>query len=484
MLPLLVVLVGYALQIPFGRPGLQVYPYSRLVAIRFFAALPVLLPAAACFLFVLRRPALPMVSRRNVAAGTILAAALLGVWTHWAPPRAPAQHFFNFCSPSHEGAFHLESYTAHPLPGYLREFPNRLNRRLDETGNTRVLSNPPGITILAAGVDQLLATSPFLERLFYRGADAEVAIDSDIGRLFTRASALAWLLTLLWIASAPFLYFTARLWFDPIPASALALMMFFTPSAVCFSPGKDPAQLLTIGAMLWGTLAAFERRSSVAGAVAGVATVAGLILGLIHAWVAIIVALGLAWRCGRDRARWATLIRFVAMPAAASLVISLIVIYACTGWNIVSTLRAVAASYIRVQPQIAHWAWYWHLAKFAAFALFAGSGVWMLTAALLRDRLRDEVGRFGLKLLIISAIVMAYGAVNTTLETPRLFVAYIPLLLLGLALMTPLFRMPSVTMVRMAVLIGLIHLGTTTLQWTLFDVRESEMRILSGRMFE
>ena len=80
--------------------------------------------------------------------------------------------------------------------------------------------------------------------------------------------------------------------------------------------------------------------------------------------------------------------------------------------------------------------------------------------------------------------VMLFSIFHTTLETPRLWLVFVPPLALGLALMLPSFRNPAPGRLRYFLIIAAFQVTTTCLQWCLFDARESEMRLATGRMFE
>ena len=78
-----------------------------------------------------------------------------------------------------------------------------------------------------------------------------------------------------------------------------------------------------------------------------------------------------------------------------------------------------------------------------------------------------------------------YFVVGVTYELPRLWVAFLPTLVLGLAIDSPLLRgrgrHPRVAWAL--VLIVLVQMSFTAFHWTLFDAREAEYRLVSKRFF-
>jgi hypothetical protein len=95
----------------------------------------------------------------------------------------------------------------------------------------------------------------------------------------------------------------------------------------------------------------------------------------------------------------------------------------------------------------------------------------------------------GTKLAICTVVVMLfiYIVLGVTYELPRLWVAFLPPLLLGLCIDRPLLRGNAKTIrPRLAMplmLIILTQVSFTALHWTLFDVRESEYRLISQRYY-
>lgn len=479
--PFVLLLALLMLDIPFGRPGVIVYRYSPVVLSRLAAA------AVLCLLMIV--PAI--VTVRLIAkdsfgpvAGWIavaICALLLGVWTFFAPPFAASQHYFNGLSPSHDGAFATEARRIDSLSAYLQNFPNLLHRTPEQLKGTRVLSNPPGTTMLAYAVNDLLdgRTDAAQWILDWHGMDLDAT--EPQGAICASIVAFSWALLAIWIASAAALYALARLWFDPLPAVTVTLICFFNPSSVCFAPGKDPAQLFTIALLIWGWLASCKGRRLLPAFIAGMALAIGLAVSLVHVWIAIILVVASLWS---HRDNLTRLVLRVFLPATGGFVAACILAVTIWGWNLPAMLPAVAASFNRMQAAIGYQPWHWIVVQFPMFALFAGGGLWILLGMLTGPRISDPPARMGRALLVVTAPVMAYTSLHTSLETPRLWLAFVPLLVIGAAAQVPLFSSRDPVSRRRLLLIAALQIVATALAWSLFDVRESEMRLITGRMFE
>lgn len=480
-IPLLITATLFLFDVPYGRPGVLVYHYSPLAARRLTAAAIPILLIALCALISRRLPFPHRISQRAACTLVLLGAVLLGLWTHVAPPAATNQHFFDMRSVAQEGAFVIEAARIESLDAYLRQFPASLSRTVDQLRGARVLSNPPGVTILAYLADRTLLSAPRFSQWIIDAHGGDFSARSPQGHIFAQAMTLVWLFSIAWIAAAAILYALARLWLDPLPAAALTLVCWFNPSTAAFSPGKDPAQLLTIALILWGFFGAWVRRQPLRALIGGMALAIGLAAGLIHAWIFLIALTAMLWAGRSDPPALRRALTHCLLPGAAGAALCLVAARLIWGWNIPVTLFAVTASYFRaadVPP------WIWNLAKPPMFALFAGAGFWVLLAATFHRRLTDETARLGNALIWSTLGAILLACPSTALETPRLWVAFLPTLLLGIALSIPMFRQPSPAATKALLTLIASHLITTCLQWCLFDVRESEMRLLTGRLFE
>jgi hypothetical protein len=409
-------------------------------------------------------------------------AALLAAWTWWAPPHPITQHTFNLSSPSHEGAFLFEALHPGPISQYLRTFDRaRLPLPVERFGSTRVVSNPPGTTILFRAI--VVSFPPDM-----KAGDLERwAFGPEAPQLephWSRALHVSLVLGALWALSALTAYGLGREFLSPVGAATFAAIAFFNPSAVLFNPGKDPAQLLTITAMLWAWFAGWRRGSVAASALAGALLVVGATMGLIHVWVAVAAAGATAWHA---RATERSLKRFTlrnVLPAMLGAVAVVLVVYVASGWNIVATLWAVWRRFAEVQPTFKLSRPIWMLIGLPIFLLFLSPG--LVTAIALAARRFTRGGR-GLGFRLFACTLVAMGltyVIGVPYELPRLWVAFVPPLALGAMLDVPLFRgrstwrtfQPLAAVVAAQVLFTAVH-------WTMFDVRESEYRLMSQRLW-
>ena len=83
------------------------------------------------------------------------------------------QQMFNLTSPSADGAFVAQSEGIKSLPDYLRGFDRLIQRSVDQMNGTRVLSNPPGMTIFARLVSDFPPGRAQLERWLVEDAGVE-----------------------------------------------------------------------------------------------------------------------------------------------------------------------------------------------------------------------------------------------------------------------------------------------------------------------
>jgi hypothetical protein len=153
------------------------------------------------------------------------------------------------------------------------------------------------------------------------------------------------------------------------------------------------------------------------------------------------------------------------------------------GWNIPLTLWVVARRWGEIQKTFAMSRGIWYLIGLPIFLLFLSPGFWMLLGLSVR---RWRIN-FGIRLFLCTLAVMliTYFAVGMTYELPRLWVAFLPPLTLGLAIDFPLLRArgqhPHVA--RVLMLIVLTQMIYTTFHWTLFDVRETEYRLTTQHYY-
>ncbi len=482
ILPVLVTLWLFRLGVPLGVPNRFVYPYTpgALVGARLgvlpgalFAA--VLLGLGVWWLGAAERG-------RRVRGGIIIVAAAggLGVWTYLAPPQHLEQHTFNMQSPSQDGAFLHESFGIGDLRAYLAEFPRRARTPPEQMRGTRVVSNPPGMTILAYGVRLVVEGAPGLQRLlaapFEFGEERLVSFRdiAAVGRLLT------WVLTGIWLLAGIPLYALGRLFFGRVPSAALALVMLFAPALLFFSPGKDPAQLLSTATLVWLGLAAWRRGLAWWAAAAGGWLSVSLLVSLVHAWIAVIVlgAVVLAAEGSEERRR---VIR-LASAAAAGVGVMAVALWFGLGLNLFATAVSVARSQTEVTRGPAAMPVAQQALGIPLYLLFAGPALWAGLAGVRGGG--DRSGRrLGAWLVWLTAAGMAVTAGFTNVETPRLWIPFSLLLMLGLALRGSAFMPDEPGARRLLATLVICQVVAGVLQWSVLDVRGAENRLITGQMF-
>src|SRR5690606_18017546 len=136
----------------------------------------------------------------------------------------------------------LEAFKFEHARDYLRAFPERAGTPAELMRGTRIISNPPGMTMLAYLCRRLNEAVPpladYLQRQF------QVSDVDDPRPFLETASAgllFTWVLTGAWLLAGVFLYRLGRLFFDPPVAAALCVCLLFSPTTLLFTPGKDTA---------------------------------------------------------------------------------------------------------------------------------------------------------------------------------------------------------------------------------------------------
>ena len=477
LLPLLATALLYALDIPLGKPRQFAYPYSpiclrRLAAVPSVIALAGVLAAATSLFFSPRRPV-----RALGGLVAVLAACGAGVWVYVAPPQFRSQHTFNMLSPSHDGAFLTEGrYLLRTgVREYLRHFPQRAQSPPQAMRGTRVISNPPGTTLLAAGTLRLLALSPGLA-CWIAGWGLEPDVPAEGRQVIIDSLAFSVALWLLWVLAGPLLYLANRQLLAPAAAAVVALLCWLSPATMLLTPGKDTAQLLTTALPLCLWLLAARRGRAGAAFLAGAAFVLACLLSLVHIWIAAIVLCATTIAAGPEGRRRLA-VRCV-IPAAGGAAVATAALYALLDAN----LPAIAWSAARAQAEVTRGAGAmplaWQALGIPLFLLFAGPALWCCGLWLARGRLRDADARCGAGLVLGSLLVMVATVGFTNVETPRLWIPFTPLLLAGLALQLPLFRSPGRKAATLLTMLVFVQLGAAAVQWSLMDMREAETRLL------
>jgi hypothetical protein len=166
------------------------------------------------------------------------------------------------------------------------------------------------------------------------------------------------------------------------------------------------------------------------------------------------------------------------LPAIAGAIVIFGAVAVLGGLNVLAAFWAVARAQAEVTRGAGAMPLAWQTLGVPLFLLFAGLALWFVVLSLPRQRLRDADARFGLFLLTGSAVVMLATVGFTNVETPRLWIPFTPLLLLGGALQLPLFRSPSRSTAALLAVLVFAQFAASAVQWSLMDARETETRLL------
>lgn len=482
VLPVLATLILFAFEIPLGKPGKFVYLYSPIVMQR-LGAVPAALAIGTLLACSVALVCSPHPWRRR--AGYLLAAVGCVGGTGWifvAPPQFRSQHVLNMQSPSHDGAFLLEAAHARGVGvrAYLRSFPERTRKPPAEMRGTRVISNPPAMTLIAVGTLSLLEHSPRVRRAV-AAMGLEDELPAELARIVIDSIGLAFALALLGLLAAPLLYAANRVLVSAPVALTLALVVSLSPMTLLFGPGKDPVQMSTVGLLLWLWLLAWRGERGWAAVLAGGVFVLVCLISLVHVWIAAIVFVaGVLSTPTGGRLRF-ILRNGVPAAAGAAVVVLALAVLADLDFFRCAWFSARAQSEITRGDDAMPFVW--QSLGVPLFLLFAGPAFWCVSLWRSRggQRERDADARFGACLVAGSAVVMLATVGFTNVETPRLWMPFMPLLLLGGALRIPAMRNVNR---RLAIFLGalvLVQVAASALQWTVMDMREAETRLLLSR---
>jgi hypothetical protein len=526
VLPFIAILMLYARNIPLGQ-GYFLYRWSPVRELRAPAAVwiaPVILLACGAVWLAARKN---VVARRGGIGLFFMTLVAAASWGWIAPPQAMTQQMFNLTSPSSDGAFLIEAGKVQSLPQYLGEFPSMVGRETVESMHgTRVLSNPPGMTVFAYEAAQPDRTPAWIEQAALEGQ----GVPAEQFPLAVATVRLGFWLMIAWVAAGLAAYGLGRVFLSPAGAIVFAVAATFNPCTVNFLPGKDPAQLLTINAMLWAWFAgwkrlrlapssgtagqgwdegsarsAIDRRSSARrsnphpalsritgrgkravalSTIAGALLVIGSTFSLVHIWIAIAAVGATLWHHWSRR-------RIVLLKSVVPAVIGALLVIAAArvalDFNIPLTVWTTQRRWSELQKTFEMKRAVWYAIGLPIFLLFLSPGLWTLLGMSLR-RLRMN---FGTRLALCTAATMAliYFVFGVTYELPRLWVAFLPPLTLGLAIDWPLLRggraageHPRVAKVLM--LIVAVQIFFTAFHWTFFDAREAEYRLSTKRFYQ
>jgi hypothetical protein len=511
--------------VPIGQPHFLIYRYSPLPVLRLESALVGVVIGAGAIAFLrwgLARasesPSVHAPSRLRFGlhtsslwvpglfiAGAVVCYVGLVVWTFFAPPGYVEQHSFNLLSPSHDGAFVLEGRQVESIREYVSEtFYHNLQKEPEDMRGRRVLSNPPGVTVASILVHRLVQALPVLQTWCINAFGLDELEDPEQQVEFAAAFMLAMVFTVAWGGSFVFAYRLCRLWM-PIPAStAVAFACVFNPSTVNFTPGKDPAQMFTVLAILLCWLTAYSRggvacprsRLQIPGlpkrldASVGMAPAAGAVLacstmlGLVHMWVFAIVAAATLWHAVTRGAGFHFWLLRCALPALGGGLCVAAFAFVTLDWDLMRTALRVGIRYGQIQVDVITDPFYWTLVGLPMFLLFVGPLFWVELTALRRET-ADTTSSLGRCMLVCTIVAMLYTYLfANNSETPRLWMPFIPLLLVGMGLRRSVFRANTVRQRRLCLVLIALQCSVTILHWSMMDVRESEYRLTSGRMWD
>lgn len=487
LLPLAATVLLRQGHVPLGCPGRFVYLYSPVAAYR-LAAVPAAVLLAAVLAAGTWLAGAAVASRRRWGLALVaVGAAALATWAYVAPPSYRMQHIFNAESPAQDGAFVHEALRVTSVREYLHDFPRRAQAPPAAMRGTRVISNPPGLTLVAVGVERLVRQFPFLHELALGRLVNELP-PTESARALQYANAVGlvffWVLTALWVLAAGVLYWLARLYLPPVTAVAYALCCVFAPATLLLTPGKDPAQLLSVAVPLYFWLRAVRRDRVVPAVLGGLVFPIVCLTSLVHLWIAAIVLVA-TWRCAEQRPRF--LVRAV-LPALVAAAIGAFGLYLLCGVNLIAIARSVARAQAEVTRGPSAMPLAWQLLGIPLFLLFVGPACWTTTASAALPQLglrgpADRDTRLGRWLLVATAAVMLATIGFTNLETPRLWIPFTPLLLLGALLQLTALRRPDRRVVWLLALLVAVQVVASALQWSQMDMREAETRLAEQRFF-
>lgn len=474
----------YTYEVPLGETGKFLYRYSKMLPQRLGRAFA-LLPALALFALAARFLARP--GNKNELAGLSIGAIgilALTAWTWWLPPHFLQQHAMNLLSPSHEGAFLIEAATEVKSTGsYLRRFDHqRLPRSVEQMRGTRILSNTPATTLLAWWT---ICSWPV--NLNHPGLFEQYLLNADTRPVDIPAVSYAMkfsvVLAGLWGFSSLFAYLLGRQFLSPLGAGLFAVLVTFNPATANFVPGKDPAQLLTINAMLWAWFSGVRKQSFGRTSLAGAILVVGMAWGLIHAWIALTAFVGTI-AIHKDKHtplfKPGVFLRYFVGPMIGAAAVT-VAVYYLSGWNMPATFFAVSRRYEEVQHWISYDRTLWFWIGLPLFLLFVSPALYVLIVI---PRSRWRIRR-GIHLLGSTVLVMALVyCVGVTYELPRLWVAFVPLLTLGAMIGWPALRArDGRRALRLALLLMLVNCIATAMHAAALDARESEYRLTKPDFF-
>lgn len=506
-LPLTLHFILYYHKVPLGCPGRLVYPYTSLFMQRMSTVIPALVLAliASAGVWAIADPRRAM----QRLAVTLLFVAALGItiWNYIAPPAYIQQHVFNTQTPAQDGAFLRESLIVSDVSLYLRSFPLRATSPPEVMRGTRVISNPPATTLLAVFAGRILDWWPWLRLQLEATIEAPEPEFTEFRLTAARGLLFLTLLNVIWMLAILPLFAIGQEFFSRPVAAAFAFVVCASPMTFTFAPGKDPAQLLSTAIPLWLLLRAYRRDATAPAAFAGLLFALSCSVGLVHIWVFACVFLAMTFASISDIRRLGRSGR-LAVWFLAGIIIGAICLRG-SGLDLFDTLQSVAVAQSKVTRGPDAMPFYWQLLGIPLFALFAGVSLWWsvisrFTGAAAgspavdgkpppseppsrRTPLSPDCA-FGGWLVACTLAILAATSIFTNIETPRLWIPFLPLLVLGGWLRISPFgetfsSPPFTSMRRLAAGVVLIHISAAAVQWALMDMRETELRLMTNLFY-
>ena len=244
---------------------------------------------------------------RLLQAGAPFLLAALSFWSLKSATQlrqaGPASNYFYFTAAIGPGGFVGQAMKADRAGEYLRDFPAIASRHWSEFGGTRVVSNPPGTTLLIYGCRRMLEASPALLRHYASDVAGEEPPSGDDAGESARARLLRALalfvpevfLLLIALGMLP-LWWLAHEFLPASQAPIASVTAALVPSLFVFSFAKDGFQV-SIALWFWWSLCRTVKRGSPGfGVLTGLLLFLGLQFSLAFLVVAVVgfASLGLS----------------------------------------------------------------------------------------------------------------------------------------------------------------------------------------------
>ncbi|MBC8105722.1 MAG: hypothetical protein H7Z14_03960 [Anaerolineae bacterium] len=347
-----------------------------------------------------------------------------------------------------------------------------------QANGARVISNPPGITLLTYAIRarDLDLSDPVARYL----RDSARMRDDDIPTGVTGLR-LATILQLAWVVSGFVAYALARVYLPAAGAVLFAIVVTFNPATAHFGPGKDPAQLLLINLMLWAWFAGWKRNSRLLSIAAGALLVTATTVTLLSIWIALAVLIACVWHEPSI-----SRVRRNIVPAILGAAIVVVLLYLCLGWNMIATVWALSHHFEQIQRELAFDRGLWFIIGLPIFLLFVSPAIWTFAVLRLR-RWKSRPFRFGERLFLATlAIMLITYVIGVQYELPRLWIAFWPPLVLASMLSCRQLTRArhDGRAARVLATIAAVHVAFTIAHWTMLDVREAEHRLEQNTIFK